>query len=76
MLGRSQAVRQWILIPPRGGSIPPAPTITSSKDIQEHPKIMEKREFSLILSSIVVHRNLLKATHKRGNNGGVTASRF
>jgi hypothetical protein len=24
-LGRSQAVRQWILIPPFGGSIPPAP---------------------------------------------------
>jgi hypothetical protein len=25
LLGRSQAVRQWILIPPFGGSIPPAP---------------------------------------------------
>jgi hypothetical protein len=24
-LGRSQAVRQWILIPPSGGSNPPAP---------------------------------------------------
>ncbi len=34
LLGRSQAVRQWILIPPFGGSIPPAPTRTTSNEFQ------------------------------------------
>ena len=52
LLGRSQAVRQWILIPPFGGSIPPAPASHSGVDPGSPGKARMGRKCRLFAPSI------------------------